>query len=128
VAQVVLDQSFGFGFGKFPLKMPIFSIFTLRVKINLLGSDQKVPGSKAGQPLIYCRSKVSSGWVGSRPISRQNTLMSLAPILNREMINIEEIHWVPEQAQIQLLRIFAIGKRLNLFHLVLGVHWRSKFW
>jgi len=33
------------------------------------GSGQKVPGSKPGRPLIYCGSKVSSGWVGSGPIS-----------------------------------------------------------
>jgi len=48
---------FGFEFGKFPLKMSNFSIFFL------LG--QKVPRSKAGLPLIYCGSKVSSGRVGS---------------------------------------------------------------
>jgi len=29
----------------------------------LFGSGQKVHGSNAGQPLIYCRSKLSSGWV-----------------------------------------------------------------
>jgi len=34
-----------------------------------LGRVKKVPGSKAGQPLIYCGSKVSSGRVGSGPIS-----------------------------------------------------------
>jgi len=39
--------------------------FSLRVKKNLFGSGQKVPGSKAGRPLIYCRSKVCSGRVGS---------------------------------------------------------------
>jgi len=33
-----------------------FSIFSFRVKKNLFGSGQKVPGSKAGQPLSYCRS------------------------------------------------------------------------
>jgi len=40
---------FGFEFGKFPLKMS--------------NSGRKVPGSEAGRPLIYCGSKVSSGWV-----------------------------------------------------------------
>jgi len=54
---------FGFAFGKFPLKMSNFSIFSLRVKKNILGSGPKVPRSKADQPLIYCRSKVSSGRV-----------------------------------------------------------------
>jgi len=38
-----------------------FFNFSLRVKKNLFGSSRKVPGSKAGQPLIYCRSKVSLG-------------------------------------------------------------------
>jgi len=54
---------FGLEFGKFPLKMSNFSIFFLRVKKNLFGSGQKVPGSKAGWPLIYCGSKVSLGRV-----------------------------------------------------------------
>jgi len=48
----------GFGFGKFNLKIPNFQFFPLRVKKNLFGMGQKVPGSKAGQPLIYCGSKV----------------------------------------------------------------------
>jgi len=37
-----------FEFGKFPLKMSNFSIIS--------PSDQKVSGSKPGQPLIYCES------------------------------------------------------------------------
>jgi len=45
---------FGFEFGNFPLKMSNFSIFSLRVKKSLW------VGSKAGQPLIYCGSKVST--------------------------------------------------------------------
>jgi len=51
---------FGSGFGKFPLKM---SIFFPSGKKNLFGSGQKVPRSKAGQPLIYCGSKVSKYFV-----------------------------------------------------------------
>jgi len=47
---------FEFGFGKFPLKMSNFNFFPF-------GLARKVPGSKAGRPLIYCRSKVSSGRV-----------------------------------------------------------------
>jgi len=43
---------FGVDFGKFLLKTSNFSL-----------SDQKVLGSRAGQPLIYCRSKESSGRV-----------------------------------------------------------------
>jgi len=54
---------FGFGFGKFPLKIQKNSIFALWVKKNLVGSGQKVPGSKPGWPLIYCGSKVCSGQV-----------------------------------------------------------------
>jgi len=63
---------FGFELQKFPLKMSNFSIFLLWVKNNCFRSGQKVPGSKPGQPLIYCRSKVSSGRVGSGPISSGN--------------------------------------------------------
>jgi len=56
---------FGFEFGKFPLKMSNFQFFSLRVKKNLFGLGQKVPGSKMGWPLIYCGSKVCSAGVGS---------------------------------------------------------------
>jgi len=55
------------GFRKFPLKIPNFS----RQK-NIIGLGQKIPGSKTGQPLIYWRSKVCSGWIGSMPISRMS--------------------------------------------------------
>jgi len=68
VAQVGLGRVshlwFGVDFGKFPLKMSNFSIF--------FPSDQNkslLVRSKAGWPLIYCGSKVSSGRVGSEPIS-----------------------------------------------------------
>jgi len=54
---------FGFEFGKFLLKVSNFSIFFLSGQKNLFGSGQKVPGSKAGSPLINCGSKVSSGRV-----------------------------------------------------------------
>jgi len=50
------------GFGKFLLKI---SSFFLQVKKHLIGSGQKIPRLKTGQPLIYCRSKVNLGWVGS---------------------------------------------------------------
>jgi len=56
-------------FGKFPLKMSNFSIFFPSDQKNRFGSGRKVPGSKPGRPLIYCGSKVSSGRVGSGPIS-----------------------------------------------------------
>jgi len=60
---------FGFEFQKFPLKMSKFSIFFPLGQKKLLRVGRKVPGSKPGQPLIYCGSKVSSGRVGSGPIS-----------------------------------------------------------
>jgi len=60
---------FGSGFGKFPLKISIFSIF-----LPLSQKNQKVPGSKTGRPLIYCLSKVRSGRV--RPISSLNTTLT----------------------------------------------------
>jgi len=46
--------------GKFPPKSLIFQFFSLWVKKNLIGLGQKIPGSRVGQPLIYCRSKVCS--------------------------------------------------------------------
>jgi len=54
---------FGFESWKFPPKMSNFSIFSFQVNNYLFGSGQKVPGSKAGRPLINCGSKVSSGRV-----------------------------------------------------------------
>jgi len=54
-----------FGFGKFPHKMSNFSNFFPLGLLNLFESSQKVPGSKAGGPFIYCGSKVSLGRVGS---------------------------------------------------------------
>jgi len=52
---------FGFEFGKFPLKIPNFSIFFPLGQKNLFETGQKVPGSKASRPLIYCGSKVMLG-------------------------------------------------------------------
>jgi len=46
--------------------MSNFSIFCPLGQKNLFGSGRKVPGSEAGQPLIYCGSKVSSGRVSSQ--------------------------------------------------------------
>jgi len=57
VARVVSGQPFGFGFGKFPLKMSNFSIFPLGLKIISSGSGLKVPGSKAGWPLFTAGQK-----------------------------------------------------------------------
>jgi len=64
---------FEFKMENFPLKCQIFS---LRIKKNLFGSGQKVPRSKAGRPLIYCGSKVSSGRVRSGPITTVNLNLS----------------------------------------------------
>jgi len=59
----------GLNLENFPLKMSNLSTFFHLCQKNLFESGRKVPGSKAGRPLIYCRSKVSSGLVGSGPIS-----------------------------------------------------------
>jgi len=48
------------GLGNFPYKRPIFQIFNIRPK-NLIGSGLKIPRSKTGWTLIYCRPKVCSG-------------------------------------------------------------------
>jgi len=60
---------FGFDLGKFPLNMSNFSIFFCFGSKNIFGLGQKVSGSKAGRPLIYCGSKVSLGQV--RAVSRR---------------------------------------------------------
>jgi len=60
---------FGYRFGKFPLKMPNFSIFCPSGKKNVISLGRKVPGSGLGWPLFYCGSKVCSGRVGSGPNS-----------------------------------------------------------
>jgi len=52
--------------GKFLPKIPIFSLW---IKKNLIILGQKISVSKADRTLIYCGSKVCSGWVESRPIS-----------------------------------------------------------
>jgi len=52
----------GFGFEKFPLKTSNFSIFSPLDQKNLFGLGQKVPGSKAGQPLFTAdQNKLASG-------------------------------------------------------------------
>jgi len=53
-----------FGFGIFSLKILKNSIFSLLIKKNLIWLGQKLPRSKTGRPLIYCGSKLCSGWVG----------------------------------------------------------------
>jgi len=52
-----------------PKNVKLFNFFPFGIQKNCFGSGRKVPGSKPGQPLIYCGSKVSSGRVGSGPIS-----------------------------------------------------------
>jgi len=59
---------FGSEFGNFPLKIPNFSIFTLWFKKNYLGQVKGYPG----QPLIYCRSKVSLSRVRAHLYSLAN--------------------------------------------------------
>jgi len=61
---VVGSAIFGLGLENFPLKYHIFNFF-------LFGLGQKVPGSKAGWPLIFCGSKVCLSQVRSRPISNR---------------------------------------------------------
>jgi len=63
----VLSAIFGLGMDleNFPLKRQIFQFLALQVKQNFIGLGRKVPGSEPGRPLIYCRSKVCLGQVGS---------------------------------------------------------------
>jgi len=78
---------YGLGLENSPFKCQIFQFFALWVKKNLFGLGQKVPGSEAGQPLIYCGSKVSSGLVGSGPISN---LYNWNHISSCQVINFNE--------------------------------------
>jgi len=55
---------FGFGFGKFSLKMSNFSIFSLRVKKISLGWVKKYPGQRHVGLLFSAGQKYA--WVGSR--------------------------------------------------------------
>jgi len=61
---------FGFSLENFPLKCQIFQFLPFGSK-NLYRLGRKVPGLKAGQPLIYCGAKVSSGRVRAhlKPVS-----------------------------------------------------------
>jgi len=54
---------FGYGFGKFPLKMSNFSSFCPSGQKKVIGLGQKVPGPEPSQPLIYCGSMICSGRV-----------------------------------------------------------------
>jgi len=51
----------GLGLENCPKNIRFFNFFPSAQKKSLWVSGQKVPGSKASQPLIYCGSKVSSG-------------------------------------------------------------------
>jgi len=53
-----------------PKNFKFFNFFPFGSK--KIDSGRKVPGSKPGLLLIYCGSKVSSGRVGSGPISTKN--------------------------------------------------------
>jgi len=57
-----------FGFGKFPLKIPNFAIFSpIPVKKNLFGSGQKVPWAKDRSAfyLLWLKSMLRSGPISS---------------------------------------------------------------
>jgi len=87
---------FEFEFGKFALKTSNFSIFFPSGQKNLFGSGRKVPGSKAGWPLIYCGSKVSLGWVGSgQGPSLITTLISMSEQTGAAEFSIFVKCWVP---------------------------------
>jgi len=61
-----INSCFVLGLENFPQKS---QFFPSDHKKNLFRSGQKVPRSKTGWLLIYCRSKVCSGRVSSGPIS-----------------------------------------------------------
>jgi len=51
----------------FPQKSQLFQFFSLRIKRNLIGLGQKIPGSKPGHPFLAAGQKYAQ--VGSGPIS-----------------------------------------------------------
>jgi len=63
----VRSAIFGLGldFENFPLKSQIYQFFPLQIKENHIRLGQKVLRSKIGRHLIYYKSKVCSGRVGS---------------------------------------------------------------
>jgi len=71
---------FEFGFRKFAIKIPNFSMW---VKKYLIGSGQKVPGSKTCLPLFYCGSKVCSSRVWSEHISTLNGIITKSNLSTR---------------------------------------------
>jgi len=59
-----------FGFGKFPLKIPNFSIFSLQVKkSHHVGSKSTQVKDGLASYLLGVKSMLGSGWV--RPISKK---------------------------------------------------------
>jgi len=96
-----------FGFGKFPRKIPNFSIFALRVKKNITGLGQKVPGpgSKVG-----CPRMLRSGWVGSEPTSNHNNMYFYCywPAVKKGVTR----HW-PGYFLTQPYKIFLIRRENN---------------
>jgi len=65
------QQIYGLGLENFPLKFQTFQFFPSGQKKSpwVWSKSTQV---KAGRPLIYCGSKVCSGWVRSGPISNKN--------------------------------------------------------
>jgi len=67
-----------FGFGKFPIKIPNFSIFCSSGKKKSHCVRSKSTQVKDGaRPLIYCGSKVYLSWIRSEPISTHNPISLL---------------------------------------------------
>jgi len=89
----IVSAIFGLGLENFPRKSQIFQLFDLRVKKILIGSGQKVPGSKPDWPFIYCRSKVCSksknflkAWVNSLRQDNKKAYLWVGEVCPREMV------------------------------------------
>jgi len=82
-----------FGFGKFPLKIPNFSIFHFRW-------GQKEPWSKMGRLLFNCGSKVCSDWVRDHLyLGGSRTQVSRAPVLSNSTLPL----WLPMKTFFHIL-------------------------
>jgi len=103
-------------FGKFPLKIPNFSTFSLWVKKISWGWVKKFPG----QPLIYSGSKVCLGWVKAQLYS-QVALVSQFDISFWIFVISLEFFWKKLKWQ-NFFQFFTYR-----FYFVLLINWLSEF-
>jgi len=73
-----------------PKYVKFFNFFPLGQK-NIFRLGQNVHRSRAGGPLIYCGSKVSSRWVRSGPISNFDATKTSFQVLNSRIVDLFDV-------------------------------------